>query len=364
VSKHHIQITSFSITQTEILKGIGILIIVLHNFFHNLTPIIGQSQFRFDSHGYSKFYLTIADSPLELLRAGFSYFGHYGVQIFIFFSAYGLTKKYLHTNIQLGSFLSRRLGKIYASFLICVVVYILLGIAKEQFITSEQVLYWDSLLWKVLLISSFLPNEAMKPVGPWWFMPFIFQVYLCYPLLLWAFKRFGSNFLIILSLASMLTEWLLNPYLIENGLNINFMVFGHLPVLSLGIYLAAQDRIRLSYNILGLSLILFVFGNYNQTIWITADLAFTILALGITMVAINKRLELPRITTFLAFYGGVSFHLFMVNGFLRSLFHNFAEAHNVWWIDNLAALGSLIFSTMFAILLSKLDRQIRLIISQ
>lgn len=360
MSKREIQITSFSIAQTEILKGAGILIIVLHNFFHNLTPLISENQFSFQSAIFARFYLTIADNPFEILRATFSYFGHYGVQIFVFFSAYGLTRKYLNQNIQLGPFLGRRLGKIYASFLICVTVYILLGIAKELAIPNEQVLYWDSLLWKILLISNFLPNEALKPVGPWWFMPFIFQVYLFYPLLLTMFKRYGNGFLLIISLVSILTELLLNPYLLRHGLNLNHMIFGHLPVLCLGIYLAAQDRIRLSYNILALSLALFILGNFSQTIWITGDLAFTVIALGIAILASNKLSKRTFLATALTFYGGISFHLFMVNGFLRSPFHNFAESHNVWWIDILAALGSLAFATLFALFLSNLDQKVRL----
>ena len=359
MSKHGIQIDSFSIAQTEILKGIGILIIVLHNFFHNLTPDIRENQFTFSADTFPKFYLTLLDNPFELLRAVFSYFGHYGVQIFIFFSAYGLTRKYLNKNIQLSSFLGRRLGKIYASFLICVTVYILLGIAKEMYISTEQVLYWDSLLWKVLLISNFIPNQAFMPVGPWWFMPFIFQVYLFYPLILWMYKRYGDRFLIIISLASILAELSLNPYLLRNGLNINFMIFGHLPVLCLGIYLAAQDRVRMSYDILALSLVLFILGNFNQSIWVVGDLTFTVIALGLSMLVINKYPNRTFLAVPLAFYGGISFHLFMVNGFLRSLFHNFAESHNVWWIDNFAAIGSLIFSTLFAIFLSSLDKQMR-----
>ncbi len=362
--KREIQIASFSIAQTEILKGVGILIIVLHNFFHNLTPDIRENQFAFHADIFPRFYLTLLDNPFELFRATFSYFGHFGVQIFIFFSAYGLTRKYLDKHIQLGSFLTRRIGKIYASFVICVAVYILLGIAKELLITNEQVLYWDSLLWKILLISNFIPDQAMMPVGPWWFMPFIFQVYLCYPLLLGMFKKYGDTFLIIISLASILAKLFLNPYLIKNGLNINFMIFGHLPVLCLGIYFASQDRIRLSYSILALSLAIFILGNFNQSIWGLGDLTFTILALGISMLVINKHPNLPFLTVSLAFYGGISLHLFMVNGFLRSLFHNFAESHNVWWIDNLAAVASLIFSTLFAIFLSKLDQQIRLVVTK
>jgi hypothetical protein len=49
----------------------------------------------------------------------------------------------------------------------------------------------------------------------------------------------------------------------------------------------------------------------------------------------------------------------MVNGFLRLPFHNFAESHNLWWIDNLAALASLLFSTFCAFFLGKFDKRLR-----
>jgi len=359
MSSSGIQITAFSRAQTEILKGIGILVIVLHNFLHNLTPSISENQFSFHPERFSKFYLTIADNPFEIIRASFSYFGHYGVQIFIFFSAYGLTRKYLDRNITTSIFLKGRIGKIYTSFLICVAVYISLGIIKEAYLTSEQVLYWDSLLWKILLISSFIPGQGMMPVGPWWFMPFIFQVYLFYPLLIKLFNRFGNSFLILTAIASILAEWLLNPYLHKSGLNINFMIFGHLPVLCAGVYFAAQDRIRLGYGVIAASLVLFILGNYNPAIWVLGDLTFTILTLAVSILVVRKGSGSKFLIAPLTFYGGISFHLFMVNGFLRSPFHNFAETHNVWWIDSLTALASLIFSTLFAVALRTLDKILR-----
>jgi len=359
MSNNWIQIDSFSRAQTEIMKGVGILIIVLHNFFHNLTPRISENQFSFNPEKFSKFYLTIADSPLEIIRATLSYFGHYGVQIFIFFSAYGLTRKYLNQCIETKSFLKKRAGKIYLSFLLCVAVYIFLGIAKETFITNEQVLYWDSLLWKTLLISSFIPNQAMMPVGPWWFIPFIFQVYLFFPLLLNLFKKYGAIFLIITSIASVMAELFLNTYLQKTGMNMNYMIFGHLPVLCAGIYFAAHKQIRLGYGVLAISLTLFILGNYDSSIWVLGDLTFTILALGLSIFVINNISVNTYLAIPLVFYGSLSFHLFMVNGFLRSAFHNFAESHNIWWIDNFAALASLTASTLFAIALRILDRKLR-----
>ena len=115
-----LQISSFSREQTEILKGIGILLIVLHNFYHNLTPLIGQNEFVFHSKTITLFLQTIVYNPQDILRAIFSYFGHYGVQIFIFFSAYGLTKKYYEKNIKFNHFyvagLTRFISPFYCVF--------------------------------------------------------------------------------------------------------------------------------------------------------------------------------------------------------------------------------------------------------
>ena len=354
-----LQISSFSREQTEILKGIGILLIVLHNFYHNLTPIIGQNEFVFRHQTITLFLRTIADSPLDILRAIFSYFGHYGVQVFIFFSAYGLTKKYYGKILIFNPFLLGRINKIYLSFMLCMLVYILLGFVKAGFLTDEKVLYWDSLLWKALLISNLIPNQAMMPVGPWWFLPFIFQFYVLYPFLLKGFQKYGGGFLLIISIISILAEFALNPILIPEGLNLNYMVFGHLPLLCLGMYLAVQQRINIRLDIVVISLVLFVLGNFNSYVWILTDMTFAILFLTVSIYVFSRHSEWTKLSTLFTFFGGISFYLFMVNGFLRSPFHNFAESYNLWWVDNLAALASLLFSTLFAMMLLMLDKRLR-----
>ena len=346
--------------QTEILKGLGILLIVLHNVFHNLTPYIGQNEFSFDPKVYQRFIQTLTENPLELIRAVFSYWGHYGVQLFVFLSAYGLTRKYQNEVLSLADFFKRRVGKVYLSFLLCVVVYILLGLIKEFVIPGEKVLYWDSILWKVLLISNFIPGQSLMPVGPWWFIPFIFQFYLFYPLLLALYRKWGIGFLLVASFVSVLAKLYLNPVLIPQGININFSILGHLPVFSLGIYLAHRNRIVFRPDVILLMLIVFVGANYSVYFWVFADLAATLLMLAGAIAVFNSSFTWKTLGSVLAFYGGISFHLFMVNGFLRSPFHQFAEQYNTWWIDNMAALASLAFSTAFAFGLRALDQRLRI----
>jgi peptidoglycan/LPS O-acetylase OafA/YrhL len=257
------------------------------------------------------------------------------------------------------AFFKNRIYKIYLSFLLCLAVYIVLGLIKSTFLVNEKVLYWDSLLWKVLLVSNFIPGQALMPVGPWWFLPFIIQVYALYPLLLKGYQKYGYKLLVFVSLFSILGEWLINPYLNSHGTNINHMVFGHLPVVCLGIVLAVQKSIKIPIEYAFLALLLFILGNFNQTIWIIADVSFTILILAVSIIAFNIPLKSTVLTGLFIFYGNLSFQLFMVNGFLRSPFHNFAETHNLWWVDNLAALASLLFSTLCAFFLRKIDKRLR-----
>ena len=355
------QIKHFSKAQTAILKGLGILLIVLHNFFHNLTPVIGENEFSFSAETFWNFYHALRVSPENALRAIFSYFGHYGVQIFIFFSSYGLTRKYYQKQLIVRQFLANRINKIYLSFLLCVAVYMLLGLIKVQLMPDEKVYYWDSLLWKVLLVSNFIPGQALMPVGPWWFIPFIFQVYALYPWLLSRYQQQGYKFLILVALTAVLVESLLNPYLITRHLNINYTVFGHLPLLCLGLFFAAQDRIKISvlYAVIPLSLLVLVAANFNSYAWIFSNIALITVALAASTALLRFLSPRGLAARVLMFYGNISFHLFMVNGFLRFPFHHFAETYHYWWIDNLAALASLLFSTLFAYCLSRLDERLR-----
>ena len=206
-----IQITHFSKQQTTILKGLGILLIVFHNFFHNLTPVIGENEFSFSANIFWNYYHVLQASPEHVLRVLFSYFGHYGVQVFIFFSSYGLTRKYYQLPLITSQFLVGRIKKIYLSFLICIASYIILGVIKAEFLSDEKIFYWGSLLWKVLLTSNFMPGQALMPVGPWWFIPFIFQVYVLFPWLLRCYQKQGAKFLVLISLVGILLELQLNP---------------------------------------------------------------------------------------------------------------------------------------------------------
>lgn len=226
---------------------------------------------------------------------------------------------------------------------------------------DSRVLYWDSLLWKALLVSNFIPGQALMPVGPWWFLPFIFQFYLIYPFLLRLYQKFGVTFLFATFGLFTCLEWFFNPFLMAHQLNLNYMVFGHLPVICLGVYLGSQELIKIAFTCIVLSLVLFTLATFNQLAWLVSDLAFTVLILAFFLWVFKNRWQLAIILPLLIFFGDLSFHLFLVNGFLRTPFHRIAEAYNLWWVDNLTALASLLFSTLFAFGLSRIDKKLRVV---
>ena len=359
-----IQIQHFSKQQTTILKGMGILLIVLHNFYHNLTPIMGENEFSFSEDIFWGYCRVLQTSPEQVLRVLFSYFGHYGVQVFIFFSSYGLTRKYHQEPINMGPFLIGRIKKFYLSFLLCIALYMILGLVKFYFMPDEKIFYWHSLLWKVLLISNFIPGQALMPVGPWWFIVFIFQVYVLFPWLLKYYLKWGAKFLVGVSLMAILLQLQFNTSLITQHLNINYTVFGHLPMLCLGMFFAKQAHIdsKVLSVVISLSFCVLLLANVESEAWLFSNVALVMIVLAISPMIFKVLSSWPLIESCLLFYGKLSFHLFLVNGFLRSPFHTVAERYHVWWLDNLAALACLLFATFCAVAFLRLDEKLRLII--
>ena len=194
---------SLNKADTSVYKGMAILMIVVHNFMHRF-PSPREMEFEFVQDGFSIFLESLLQ-PENLFQAIPSYLGHYGVQIFIFLSAYGLTKKYLHGNLAYWKFLRKRLVTIYPSFILAILLW---AFVKAKFHYGVfglfKYLYWnvESVFLKLTLVSNFIPSESFSLVGPWWFISLIFQFYFVYPFLLMYYEKWSNKGLIILSILS------------------------------------------------------------------------------------------------------------------------------------------------------------------
>ena len=76
------------------MRGIAILAIVLHNFAHWLRPMVKENEYAFAQHNADRLMTELLHPSAVLPAHLLSFFGHYGVPVFIFLSAYGLVMKY------------------------------------------------------------------------------------------------------------------------------------------------------------------------------------------------------------------------------------------------------------------------------
>jgi len=76
------------------LRGLAIIGIFLHNYCHWLGPIVKENEYQYFQHNVDWLAQVMVNPNLNLPIHLLSFFGHYGVPVFLFLSAYGLVMKY------------------------------------------------------------------------------------------------------------------------------------------------------------------------------------------------------------------------------------------------------------------------------
>ena len=64
---------TLSVQDTLIIKGVAILCIIAHNFFHNIWPAPGENELTFSSKAFSNVVAQIGQNPIDFF-ASFSLF--------------------------------------------------------------------------------------------------------------------------------------------------------------------------------------------------------------------------------------------------------------------------------------------------
>lgn len=359
-------------TETNLYKGIAILLIVTHNFMH-LFPVPQQNEFTFFPERFIALLDLLWNEPENSVRALLSFYGHFGVQVFIFLSAYGLTKKLSHNIPGYIPFVLGRIKKIYPSFILAILLWATItGWINPEFLIPSaidswtnfgvlaplKILYWnfEDLFYRIVLVSNFIPGQELNIVGPWWFVSFIFQFYLGYHLLLKLYSRWGRAGLLALSAAAIIFSVVTDAKI--GDVNVYYTVIGHLPVICLGIYLAKHDisGLRIPKSLFFLALSIFMLGNYFKLFWYVSHLTFLVMLLYAFHLIVPKIRDSNIGARIVLFLGHVSMPLFLVHGFLRDPFIGWAIYYDHWLLTLALCFVSLAVSLIFAIALPKLER--------
>jgi peptidoglycan/LPS O-acetylase OafA/YrhL len=301
---------------TAILKGLAISAIVFHNFFHVFGPV-KENEFTFDPARFEVFLHALVH-PSTAIQSLFAFYGHFGVQIFIFLSAYGLARSHWNDTSSWSSFMWSRVKKFYPMFGLAVLFWALLA-------AMQMGVIWvigdagPGLLFMFVGISSFVPGLGLPPVGPWWFIPFIMQFYAIWPLLRWLTRKFGWQGLLALSILCFLVTSAANPVLAHSMINLMETPIGRMRSICLGI-IAARYPIRINVYLAIPAFAIIILGSQHLEIAPFVSLASVVLCLCLYL----KTRTLLRRFRILEQIGTYSLAIFLINGIVRVPFVEFA----------------------------------------
>lgn len=203
------------------MKGVAIFEIVMFHFFgdHGWTALkmyqAGGAQAGVD------LWLKVESIFLQATRVGSQ-----GIHVFFFMSGVGLAASGLRNQTAPGSFLWKRLSRIYPAFLLALLLVVLLQVTTGQSESWDN--YWSAVAASVVLVRNYSFDWIRVINGNWWFVCALVPTYVLYLLmrrhfmhnpLFWGAGMFIASFSYKVVLAILMSQGLiafdagqLNPY--------------------------------------------------------------------------------------------------------------------------------------------------------
>lgn len=287
--------------ESTAIKGLCIILIVMHNVLHLLTAAC-ENEFFFKLENVTFFLGNFWDSPFSLL---FSFYGWLGVSFFIFISGYGLSVKYGHDNLFSWKWIEQHYLKLILLLFPAFLTYLLLILYKNpSYIDYWHIKYF--VMEQLLLLNIVHPN-LIQP-GVYWYLGLAFQFYLWF---LW-FRRLSNKSLVLIALCSCL----LVVFVPENYVSyVRHNSIGWMPEFVFGMLFARYSHVVIGkyYRcIIFLLCILFVIlFSLSKYTFFLSGLCF----IGILLM-IRNYIAKSRILLYL---GGISASIYVVHPVIRQI---------------------------------------------
>ena len=334
------------------LRGIAILGIFLHNFCHWLNPVVKENEYQYFQHNVDWF-AQCAARVNELFPAHvISFFGHYGVPVFLFLSAYGLEMKYGNgqgkapdgRRVVVSSFVRYHYLKLFKMMIvgfICFTVVDAMTAGSWHYNVAQ-------IVGQLLMINNFYdqPDRNIWP-GPFWFFGLMLQLYVVYRLLLYR-RHWGWT--VGLMAVCTVAQLFMDP----EGENLNYWRYnfmgGMLPF-GLGLLFARYgNKVMLVYLTFGSFLMSWVVcsffivsasGSFYTWVIVPALVCYA----SVYFIKTVSTLPLPwlraRIGYVLGWLGNVSAALFVIHPAIRKVFITVSRQGDIYTGLLLYAIASL-----------------------
>lgn len=302
------------------LKAIGILLIVFHNYLH-WTNSIGENEIDFDPETIYRFFNFTAHNPYGFISAFFSFFGHYGVPLFVFLSAYGLTKQFIKKDeVDYGEFLFHRIVKLY-SLLIGGLIFLL---AVYLILDWSLLEYLKTVVLNLSMLKTLTYRTVFAGIGPWWYFGLALQLYIIFPFLYKFICKYNEKGFYLLLAVSICIIYALLPICERLRVPVFGNFVGHMPEFLLGIGFAFFVRFRVTFPLFVFAILIFVLSWFSEYIFPLGFISVVLLLL----VSSYPLLTLCPSNIFaklLVFIGRISMFIFLLNGPIRYLSVPFFE---------------------------------------
>lgn len=304
------------------LRGIAILCIFIHNYCHLLPNAPQENEYSWSIERTHIFWSCLSN---DLFVPLFSFWGHYGVPIFVFLSGYGLVQKYEKgSGIHLWKYIFSHYLKLIKLLLPGFLLYLLVSWLLYGNFDDINVVRF---ILQLLLINNFVPTMYLPITpGPYWYFGLTMQLYIIY-LFLYKYIHRGMFLLVLCVLLLFysvdhhnLTVWLKYNFW---GSSIPFI----LGILFAKSYCLSKIHVNRIYWLLGVifsfPLLLLVEQSFYS--WVFSSLPVVCLSICIV------KLSFHQLNMALSFIGTISQYIFVLHPVCRKMVFYMQETYSVNW---------------------------------
>lgn len=304
-----------------VMRGLAIVMIALHNFCHLIPHVAPENEFRFFATRVARFEVFRGDITMHIFDI-LSFFGWYGVPVFMFLTGYGLVMKYERdkTPLKPGGFIGHNYLKLFFLMLPAVVVLVISFFTLDvHYGTLENVSpVLEAFLQLTMLPDLFVPWWSPQP-GVFWYFGLTMEFYIIYAFFIHGKRSWWMWALVALSLG---LQFITNPGTMDMEW-IRHNATGWMTVLAFGIIYGRTLQVdkRIIIATVAASLLLFWPSMLNSYSW-----QFSILAAVVIIIAAAKvSMLIPGWRSFWIWIGRLSPYLFVAHPVTRSIAYTLLE---------------------------------------
>ncbi len=338
--------------ECNILRGIAILGIFLHNYCHWLNPVVKENEYQFFKHNVDWFTQSATYINWLFPAHVFSFFGHYGVPIFLFLSAFGLEQKY--GGLPRPTLDEKRVGALpfiryhYLKLFKMMIVGFICFIIIDAITPGAWHYTMGQVVGQLLMVNNFYlhPDDNIWP-GPFWFFGLMLQLYIVYRLLLYHRHWGWTVGLMVVCTGAQL-------FMDPEGETINYWRYnfmgGMLPF-GLGLLFARYGErimlVRLSFGALFMSWVACSFfivsasGSFYMWIFVPLLICYASVYLVKTIMRLPLVWLRRGVVYVLSWMGNISAALFVIHPAIRKVFIPISRQGDIYTGLLLYAIASL-----------------------